>query len=380
VGVRAAGAFRDTVRNDLSDEKNILFTMYQQLISQDVDPDIANDVCESAKLIPNAGRRLAQGELNSVLASLLGHMGVSAEPIQLGDNRPKTVAFVGPTGVGKTTTIAKLAAHFAIDQRKAVALITFDDLRIAAIDQIKAYASIIGVELVVATNSTDLRRYLKRFKQKDLILIDTPGLNPKNEHSIKELQDYFNKLNTIEIQLVLSATTKEKDLLDTAGKFAALGTQRLTFTKLDETNTIGNLLNVLIRTTLPFAYVADGPQIPDAIDDASIEKLVALVLRHDSRPGVWEGTAHSKMVDPMAAVLETARGMRFVANRNSDVYHVPGCKWTKKIKPDHIIAFDSAEAAARHNYLPCRNCYPDRSDLHPPMLFDSQRLKLSTRR
>lgn len=379
-GVRAAGVYADAVRNDLTDEKKILFTLYQQLVSQDVDPDIANDVCESVKLIPDVGRRLAQGELNSLLAGLLGHMGVSAEPIQLDHNRPKIVAFVGPTGVGKTTTIAKLAAHFALDQRKALALITFDDLRIAAIDQIKAYASIIGVDLVVATSSSDLRRYLKRFKQKDLILIDTPGLNPKNEDRIKELEDYFTKLNTIEIQLVLSATTKEKDLLDTAGQFAALGTQRLTFTKLDETNTIGNLLNVLIRTTLPFSYIADGQQIPDAMDDASVDKLVALLLRHDSRADVRERTAQSKMVDPMAEVLETARGMRFVANRNSDVYHVPDCKWTKKIKTEHIIAFESAEAAARHNYLPCRNCYPDRSDPHSPMAFDRQKLKVSTRR
>lgn len=379
---RAESAYADASPDGLTDEKNILFTLYLQLVSQDVDPDIANDVCESIKLIPDAGRRLAQGELRSLLAGLLEHMGVSAEPIQLDHNKPQTVAFVGPTGVGKTTTIAKLAANFALDQRKEVALISFDDLRIAAIDQIKVCASIIGIPLAVAASRSDLKRYLKRFKQRDLILIDTPGFNPKHADHIKELRDYFNKFNTIDTQLVLSATTKEKDLLDIVKRFEAIGTQRLTFTKLDETNTVGNLLNVLIRTTLPFSYVADGQQIPNAIQDASIEKLVALLFRHDTRSGVGppagRHAVQSKMGDPIAKVMEPAHGMRFVANRNSDVYHVSGCKWTKKIKPDHIITFESAEAAARQNYLPCRNCYPDQADPQSLMVLDRDRLKVTT--
>jgi len=382
-GVRAQSAYADAGPVGLTDEKKILFTLYQQLVSQDVDPDIAKDVCESIKLIPDAGRRLAQGELRSLLIALLEHMGVSAAPIQLDPNKPRTVALVGSTGVGKTTTIAKLAAHFALDQRKEVALITFDDLRIAAIDQIKTCAGIIGVPLAVAASRSDLKRYMKRFKQKDLILIDTPGLNPKNEDHMTELQDYFTKFNTIETQLVLSATTKEKDLLDTVKRFETVGTQRLTFTKLDETNTVGNLLNVLIRTTLPFSYVADGQQIPDAIQEASMQKLVALLFRHDTGSGVWpradRHAVQSKMIDPIAKVMEPAHSMRYVANRNSDVYHVSGCKWTKKIKPDHIIAFESAEAAARQNYLPCRNCYPDQSDAQSLMIFDGDRQKLSTK-
>lgn len=381
-GVRAESAYTDAISDDRIDEKKILVALYQQLVSQDVDPDIANDICESIKIIPDAGRRLAQGELRSLLAGLLEHMGVSAEPINLYHNKPQAIAFVGPTGVGKTTTIAKLAAHFALDQCKEVALISFDDLRIAAIDQIKACADIIGVRLEVAASSSDLKRHMKRFKQKDLILIDTPGLNPKNEDHIQELQDYFNKLNMIETQLVLSATTKEKDLLDIVGHFEALGTQRLIFTKLDETNTVGNLLNVLIRTTLPFSYVADGQQIPNAIQDASIEKLVALLFRPDTQSGVLQRAewlaAQSKMVDPIAQATEPSDGMRFVANRRRDVYHVPGCKWTKKIAPDQIITFESAEAAARQNYLPCRTCYPDKADLQSMMVFDRDRLKFST--
>jgi flagellar biosynthesis protein FlhF len=244
-------AYADERDAGLNAEKKILFSLYQQLVSHDVDSDIATDITESLKLIPDASHRLAQGDLKSLLAGILEHMGVISKPIEFENSRARVVAFIGTTGAGKTTTIAKLAAHFAIDQNKDVAMITLDDLRIAAIDQIKACANIIGIPLEVASNSSDLKKHIKRHRQKDLILIDTPGFNQKNNDQIMELQGYFKKLNTIETQLVLSATTKEKDLLDTVKRFENMGTNRLTFTRIDESNTVGNLLNVLIRTTLP---------------------------------------------------------------------------------------------------------------------------------
>jgi flagellar biosynthesis protein FlhF len=358
-------------------EKKILFSLYQQLVSQDVDPDIATDITESLKLIPDASHRLAQGELKSLLAGILAHMGVIAKPIEFENTKARAVAFIGTTGVGKTTTIAKLAAHFAIDQDKDVALITIDDLRIAAIDQIKACANIIGIPLEVASNSSDLKKHIKRFRQKDLILIDTPGFNQKNNDQIMELQGFFKKLNTIETQLILSATTKEKDLLDTVKRFENMGTNRLTFTRIDESNTVGNLLNVLIRTTIPFSYLADGQQIPNAIQDASIEELTTLILRHDTRSDAWPDIRQNRS-DPNEKDTQPAHGMQFVANRNSDVYHVAGCKWTKKIKPGHILTFESAQGAEQQNYLPCRNCNPHRADLQHRVVFDRDRKRVSS--
>jgi flagellar biosynthesis protein FlhF len=372
----ATNAYTDQRQSGLSAEKKILFSLYQQLVSQDVDPDIATDITESLKLIPNASHRLAQGDLKSLLAGILEHMGVIAKPIEFAKSRARVVAFIGTTGVGKTTTLAKLAAHFAIDQNKDVALITFDDLRIAAIDQIKACANIIGIPLEVASNSSDLKKHIKRLRQKDLILIDTPGINQKNSDQIMELQGYFKKLNTIETQLVLSATTKERDLLDTVKRFENMGINRLTFTRIDESNTVGNLLNVLIRTTIPFSYLADGQQIPNAIQDASIEELTTLLLRHDVRSDVWPETRQN-MAEPDEKVTEPVHGMQFVANRNSDVYHVAGCKWTKKIKPDHIVTFESAQGAEQQNYLPCRNCNP-RAGLQSMAAFDRNRMRVSS--
>jgi flagellar biosynthesis protein FlhF len=378
----ATNAYADERHGDLSAEKKILFSLYQQLVSQDVDPDIATDITESLKLIPDASHRLAQGELKSLLVGILEHMGVIAKPIEFESTRARAVAFIGTTGVGKTTTIAKLAAHFAIDQNKDVAMITLDDLRIAAIDQIKACANIIGIPLEVASNGVELKKHIKRNRRKDLILIDTPGFNPKNIDQIMDLQRYFKKLNNIETQLVLSATTKEKDLLDTVKRFENIGTNHLTFTRIDESNTVGNLLNVLIRTTIPFSYLADGQQIPNAIQDASIEDLATLLLRREAGSDIWPDTRQSAaqhhMADPNEKFTEPVRNMRFVANRNSDVYHVAGCKWTKKIKPDHIVTFENALGAQQQNYLPCRNCNPHRADMRSMEFSDGDRMKVST--
>ena len=229
----------------------------------------------------------------------------------------------------------------------------------------------------MASNGADLKKHIKRFRQKDLILIDTPGFNQKNNDQLMELQGYFKKLNIIEIQLVLSATTKEKDLLDTVKHFENIGTSRLIFTRIDESNTVGNILNVLIRSTIPFSYLADGQQIPSAIQAATLEELTTLLLRHDAGSDFWPDSGQN-IVHPNGHASEPVYGTRFVANRNSDVYHVAGCKWTKKIKTDHIVTFESAPGAEQQNYLPCKNCNPHRADLRRIEVFDRGRVKVSS--
>jgi flagellar biosynthesis protein FlhF len=360
--------------------KKVLFELYHQLLSQDVDADIAGDLTEGIKLIPAANQRLLNGESKSVLASLLEHMGLNAEPIQLDPSGPKIIAFLGTSGAGKTTTIAKLAAHFSIDHNKDVGLITFDDMRIAAIEQIRAFAKIMGVPIEAASNRSDLKTHLKRFKRKDLILIDTPGFSQKNSDQIKELLAHFEKLNAIQIQLVLAAPTKEKDLMDTIKSLEAVGTKRLVFTKLDETNTVGNLLNVLIRTNIPLSYITAGQQVPDDIRPASIAHLVQLLFRNRTASNFQQIAMQSAGTEQRSAAIsngsQPTRSAIFVANRNSDVYHSAGCKWTKKIKRQHIITFESAEAAAQKHFLPCRNCNPEQVDRQPIAFSEGDKMNV----
>jgi flagellar biosynthesis protein FlhF len=376
----ATNAYADQKSSRLSVEKKIFYSLYQQLVAQDVDPHIATDITESIKLIPGASHRLAQGELKSMLTDILAHMGVTAKSIDFEKNRARAVAFVGTTGSGKTTTVAKLAAHFALDRKKDVVLITLDDLRIAAIDQIKTCANIIGIPLDVASGSSGLKKLIRHYRAKDLILIDTPGFNPKNDEQIAELENHFKKLNSIETQLTLSATTKERDLLDTVKRFKNMDSLRLIFTRIDESNTVGNLLNVLIRTNTPFSYLADGQQIPNAIQDASLEELTTLLLRPDTGSDVLTGTEKTalqqRLDDSNGKIEGPEHGVRFVANRNSDVYHVAGCKWTKKIKPDHIVTFESAQGAEQQHYLPCRNCNPQRSGMPGMVGIERDRIRV----
>ena len=350
---------------DVVPAKKYLFGLYQQLISQGVDADIAGDLTEAIKLIPNATARLADGESETLLTGVLEQMGLSTDAIRLDSNRSQAVAFVGATGVGKTTTVAKIAAHFAITRKKSVALITFDDARIGALEQIRVYAKIIGIPLAEATNRQELKKHLKRFKDKDLVLIDTPGLNPKNDSQIKNLQINFTKLPAVQIQVVLSATTKEADLMETVKRLDALGRLRLLFTRLDETEAAGNLLNVLIRTNIPMSYISDGQQVPDAIRPASLKNLVRILVHTEEasrlQPNFVSVFRATKHIDKPINSSDKLQNTSFVAKQNSFVYHVAGCKRSKKIKHAQMVTFESMADAEQQNYLPCRICNPDRN-------------------
>jgi flagellar biosynthesis protein FlhF len=347
----------------LTKNKQAIFALYQQLLSQGVDRDIALDLTEALKIQPDADQRLLQGKSKPLLGALFEQMGLVAEPIRLAPGKLKVVAFVGAPGVGKTTTIAKLAAYHAINQNKRVALITLDDFRIAAIEQLKVYAKIMGIPLGVASRLSEFKKQLKQFNDLDLILIDTPGMGPKNLDQLHEFGKWFEKVNSIEMQLLLSAATKEDDLFDTVNRFKQVRVDRLLFTKLDESNTLGNLLNVVIRCNFPFSYFTTGQQIPDDIEEGSIGKMVEFLCFSKKET---DRSAKLKEVLPKKNGIGRHSDQRsekyFVANRNSDVYHIPGCKWTQKIKFENIIRFENQQAAERQKYLPCRNCNPDRPE------------------
>jgi flagellar biosynthesis protein FlhF len=315
--------------------------------------------------MPAAVEKLQHGEIKPVLASLFSHMGVANASLGL-DHIPSVVALIGTTGVGKTSMIAKLAAHHTLEHHKNVALLTIDDYRIGAIEQLNAYAGIIGLPLERASTPAELKARLREFKKYDLILIDTPGLSKNNTRQIEEIASCLKKIHHIQILLVLSASTKQKDLLDTIWQLGPIGPQQLIFTKLDESITYGNLLNILLRSNLPMSYFSRGQRVSEDIEAATIETLVDLILsksmefdrrQSNNEPGNLKTADH-----PIRGAINSDHDSFFVANKNSDVYHVAGCKWTNKIKQNNIITFESAAAAEQKNYLPCRNCNPDRSE------------------
>ncbi len=194
------------------------------------------------------------------------------------NNGRKIVSFIGPTGVGKTTTLAKLAAINAIKQRKKAALITLDTFRIAAVAQLQTYARIMGIPLEVAVSSADLQKAIRKHSHCDFILIDTAGKSPNKDKDVTELKNLFRIPEEIHHYLVLSATTRYQNLLNADTRFGALPYKSYIFTKLDEIQDASSMVNFLLTRQKPVSYFTCGQQVPDDIEVASRRKLASLIL------------------------------------------------------------------------------------------------------
>ncbi len=196
------------------------------------------------------------------------------EPVR---GQKRVIALVGPTGVGKTTTIAKLAAPFALAGTFRVGMVTLDTYRIAAVEQLRTYGEIMGVPVRVAHSRRGIEEALESLADRDVIFVDTAGRSQKNRGQIGELRDVLTG-EPWETHLVLSATAKLRDLSECAREFAVVEPKSLIFTKLDETNTLGSLLGVVAEAALPVSYVTTGQRVPEDIEPADPVHLAVRFL------------------------------------------------------------------------------------------------------
>jgi len=255
--------------------------LYGDLVANDVDPMIALRLCEYTQRTLNDQE--GTGELDPEKARLFMRRVIAdfipvASPIQLDPGRMRVAALVGPTGVGKTTTIAKLASYAKLELKQKVALITLDTFRMAAVDQLHQYAEILQVPLHVALTVEDLRSALRFYQDRALVLIDTPGHSPKDATMQGQLRRLLDELPEVETHLVLSATTKPRDLADIAMRFEPLKPSRIIFTKLDETSTYGPLLSTLVRVKRPLSYLGTGQEVPQDLEMATSRRVADLIL------------------------------------------------------------------------------------------------------
>lgn len=207
------------------------------------------------------------------LRQICGQIGL----IQPGIDKPRIIALIGPTGVGKTTTIGKLAAGFSIVDKRKVALITADTYRVAAVEQLKTFGEIIGVPVEVVMTPAGLSEALLQHADKELIFIDTAGRSPHHDVHMHELRAFLGMAQPDFTMLVMSATTQSADQLRIYKRFEDL-TTHLIFTKLDETGSAGSILNLLGQTTLPIAYLTNGQNVPDDIVAATPHRLAHYVM------------------------------------------------------------------------------------------------------
>ncbi|MBU3170170.1 flagellar biosynthesis protein FlhF [Clostridium estertheticum] len=192
------------------------------------------------------------------------------------------IVLVGPTGVGKTTTIAKLAGKLALAEGKKVGLITVDTYRIGAVEQLKAYADIMNLPFKVVYNMNDMDNAIKSMSECEVVLIDTTGRSSKNKMQIAELRTFVEKADTKNIHLVLSSTTKNRDMKYIIEGYRILNYNSIIVTKLDETATYGSILNILETAKIPLSFVSVGQNVPDDIKELSADSIVSLILGEDT--------------------------------------------------------------------------------------------------
>jgi len=244
--------------------------LYNFLLEQGVDSRILNLFI---KKINQDKAALAADNYKDRLKIFFENYFASGSEIKL-DAEKKVVAFIGPTGVGKTTTMAKVAAEFTLERDKNVGLMTADTYRIAAVEQLRTYSNIIDIPFAVCYNSSKIEDMInKQFADCDLVLIDTPGSSWKNNVQIDQLKAYTDDSIVDEVHLLLSLNTKSSDLENIINRFDSLKPDKIILTKLDETTTYGDIINIKENYKLPYSYLTDGQDVPDDISTAEAKNL-----------------------------------------------------------------------------------------------------------
>ncbi|SES75611.1 flagellar biosynthesis protein FlhF [Oceanobacillus limi] len=245
--------------------------VFQHLVDQEVDDELAEriikEVIENPSYPSSSGSEIIKAVRSEIEVQLskLSFNGITYDK--------RIVQFVGPTGVGKTTTLAKVAAHSMLKDKKKVAFITMDTYRIAAIEQLKTYAKILDVPVEVAYSIEEYKEKVDQFKDYDLILVDTAGRNFRDEKYVKELQENINISDNVETFLVLALTAKPNDIVDIYNSFYHIPINEVIFTKADETRQYGSILNIALTKQVGVAYLTNGQDVPDDLIQPTPEKI-----------------------------------------------------------------------------------------------------------
>ena len=252
--------------------------IHRQLINNEVDEKYVNEITSE---IESTIKKDAQLDriLGAVYQKLVLKLG-QPSLVDITPGKTKYVFFLGPTGVGKTTTIAKIASSFKLKEKRSVGLLTADTYRIAAVEQLRTYANILGIPLSVVYSASEIEEARKELDRYEVVLVDTAGRSDKNKEQIAELKRLLNAIpeEDREVYLVLSATTKYNDLIRITDVYKNVARYKLIFTKVDETGTIGNIYNILMYTGADLSYMTFGQNVPDDIGAADTQAIAKQLL------------------------------------------------------------------------------------------------------
>ncbi len=264
---------------DQSDGFRCMKMIYEILLENEVNEKYVNQIMDDVEKITRSSYNM-DIILSSIYQKMILKFG-QAKKIELSNGQPKIVFFIGPTGVGKTTTIAKIASRYKLDMGKKVAFLTADTYRIAAAEQLRTYANILDTPLTIIYSAEEMNAAIERVNDYDLVLVDTAGFSHKSDarrSDIKHLVESVDEKYEKEVYLVISATTKYKDLKDITDIYHEIADYKIIFTKLDETTTYGNILNIRLYSGAELSYTTNGQNVPDDIELFDSQMVVKQLL------------------------------------------------------------------------------------------------------
>ena len=256
--------------------------LYQTLLDNEVHEKYANQVLDELEKVTSKGTSIDY-ILSHIYQKLILKFG-QPKPIELDGEKPLVVFFIGPTGVGKTTTVAKIASRYKVDEGKKAAFLTADTYRIAATEQLRTYANILDMPLTIVYSPEETKDAVDKLSDCDLIFVDTAGFSHKNEAQCEDVKNLIESVSgdyMTEVYLVISATTKYRDLQDICDIYQRFTDYKLIFTKLDETSCYGNLLNIHLYSGASLSYTTNGQNVPDDIEVFDTQKVVKKLLGGD---------------------------------------------------------------------------------------------------
>lgn len=266
-------------KEEITEQERFIRLLYNTMLESEVDEKYANQIVDDVD-----GTAKSNLPIDHILSNVYQKMILKfgrAEGILPAEKTPKIVLFMGPTGVGKTTTIAKIASNYSVEEKQRVALLTADTYRIAAVEQLRTYANILEVPFRVIYSEEEARSAIRDFREYDYVFVDTAGHSHQNEEQLERMKRLFEVMNEegeCQTFLVLSATTKYHDLLKIVSSYKEIADFQMIFTKLDETATWGNLLNLKLFTDTPIAFVTYGQNVPNDIEQFNPQKTVKQIL------------------------------------------------------------------------------------------------------
>ncbi len=253
--------------------------LYRTLLENEVNEKYVNQILDEAEKVRHSGSSV-DVILSNVYQKMILKLG-QPDTICVTGKKPRIIFFVGPTGVGKTTTIAKIASKYKLEMGMKIAFLTADTYRIAATEQLRVYANILDAPMSIIYSSEEMNAAIERVSEYDLIFVDTAGFSHKNDEQCNDMKKMLAGLDEAyerEVYLVVSATTKYKDLLEIADRYKEIADYKLIFTKLDETEAYGNIYNIKMYSGAPLSYMTNGQNVPDDIEEFNTQKIVKQLL------------------------------------------------------------------------------------------------------